>query len=54
MLQDLAFDEITVDDISHLNRKQLKYLCLRLDKISPVISGNKWFKLRYYLEEATG
>ena len=26
---------------------------LRLDKIHPVISGNKWFKLKYNLEEAT-
>lgn len=25
---------------------------LRLDKIHPVISGNKWFKLKYYIEEA--
>lgn len=25
---------------------------LRLDKIHPLISGNKWFKLRYYLEAA--
>ncbi len=25
---------------------------LRLDLVHPVISGNKWFKLRYYLEEA--
>ncbi|MGQ0738399.1 MAG: 1-aminocyclopropane-1-carboxylate deaminase/D-cysteine desulfhydrase [Bacteroidota bacterium] len=25
---------------------------LRLDKIHPLISGNKWFKLRYYLQEA--
>ena len=25
---------------------------LRLDKIHSTISGNKWFKLRYYLEEA--
>jgi 1-aminocyclopropane-1-carboxylate deaminase len=25
---------------------------LRLDKIHPIISGNKWFKLRYYLEAA--
>lgn len=24
---------------------------LRLDKIHPVISGNKWFKLRFYLED---
>ena len=25
---------------------------LRLDLIHPVISGNKWYKLRYYLEDA--
>ncbi len=25
---------------------------LRLDKIHPLVSGNKWFKLRYYLQEA--
>lgn len=25
---------------------------LRLDKIDPVISGNKWFKLQYYLADA--
>ena len=25
---------------------------LRLDRIHPFISGNKWFKLRYYLEDA--
>jgi 1-aminocyclopropane-1-carboxylate deaminase len=26
---------------------------LRLDKIHPQISGNKWYKLKYYLEAAT-
>ena len=25
---------------------------LRLDKIHPLVSGNKWFKLRFYLEKA--
>jgi 1-aminocyclopropane-1-carboxylate deaminase len=25
---------------------------LRLDQLHPVVSGNKWFKLRYYLDEA--
>ncbi len=25
---------------------------LRLDAIHPVVSGNKWFKLKYYLQEA--
>ncbi len=25
---------------------------LRLDKLHPIVSGNKWFKLKYYLEDA--
>ena len=25
---------------------------LRLDEIHPVVSGNKWFKLKYHLAEA--
>jgi 1-aminocyclopropane-1-carboxylate deaminase/D-cysteine desulfhydrase-like pyridoxal-dependent ACC family enzyme len=25
---------------------------LRLDLLHPVISGNKWFKLKFYLDEA--
>jgi 1-aminocyclopropane-1-carboxylate deaminase len=32
--------------------KAVQLAVLRLDKIHPVISGNKWFKLRFYLEEA--
>lgn len=31
---------------------QVKIDVLRTDLIDPVISGNKWYKLRYYLEEA--
>ncbi|GAO43602.1 1-aminocyclopropane-1-carboxylate deaminase/D-cysteine desulfhydrase [Flavihumibacter petaseus] len=26
--------------------------CLRLDQVHPVVSGNKWYKLRYWLEKA--
>ncbi|UEG49134.1 pyridoxal-phosphate dependent enzyme [Ferruginibacter lapsinanis] len=33
-------------------RKQIKLSVLRLDKIHPVISGNKLFKLHYFLQEA--
>jgi 1-aminocyclopropane-1-carboxylate deaminase/D-cysteine desulfhydrase-like pyridoxal-dependent ACC family enzyme len=51
MVQGLTFDEITVDDISFLYRP-VEVSVLRLDKISPIVSGNKWFKLRFYLEEA--
>ena len=32
--------------------KQVTVSILRLDKIHPVISGNKFFKLHYFLEEA--
>ena len=32
--------------------KSLKVDVLRLDTIYPVVSGNKWFKLKYYLQEA--
>lgn len=52
MSTDLSFDKITADDISHLFNKEIEVTVLRLDKLHPVISGNKWFKLRYYIEEA--
>lgn len=35
-----------------LINKQLSLNVLRLDKLHPVVSGNKWFKLKYYLHEA--
>lgn len=35
-----------------INSSDLKLDVLRLDLVHPVISGNKWFKLKYYLEEA--
>jgi 1-aminocyclopropane-1-carboxylate deaminase len=48
----LTSGTIPTDDISSLYNKRIKAAVLRLDKIDPVISGNKWFKLRYYLEDA--
>ena len=35
-----------------LTDKKVALDVLRLDKIHPVVSGNKWFKLKYYLQEA--
>lgn len=32
--------------------KGVRFDVLRLDLIHPIISGNKWYKLRFYLEEA--
>ena len=52
-MQSLLFDAITVDqiDLSAIKEKNIRVSVLRLDKIHPVISGNKWFKLKYYLED---
>jgi len=54
-MQDIGFQFITTDKLSLpiLGEKKLSTDVLRLDKIHPLISGNKFFKLRYYLEEAT-
>src|SRR5690349_18977248 len=38
------------DDMLH--RKNVAIDVLRLDLIHPVISGNKWFKLKYHIQEA--
>ncbi|MER3498744.1 MAG: 1-aminocyclopropane-1-carboxylate deaminase [Chitinophagaceae bacterium] len=47
-------DSISVDEISlpAWQQKNILVHVLRLDKIHPVISGNKWFKLKYYLQDA--
>ena len=47
-------DNITTDQLALpiLAEKNVEADVLRLDKIHPLVSGNKWFKLRYYLEEA--
>jgi 1-aminocyclopropane-1-carboxylate deaminase len=53
-MQSLLFESITVDevDLPAAKEKNIRASVLRLDKIHPVISGNKWFKLKYYLEDA--
>jgi len=50
----LPIPNITPEKISSdlLSKKNVEVSVLRLDKVHPVISGNKWFKLRYYLEDA--
>jgi len=44
--------KITTDKIHApiLQNKNVQLDALRLDKIHPVISGNKWFKLKYHLD----
>jgi 1-aminocyclopropane-1-carboxylate deaminase len=52
-MQLINSDNITVDKLmlSFLKETKVSLFVLRLDKIHPLISGNKWFKLRYYIEE---
>jgi 1-aminocyclopropane-1-carboxylate deaminase len=53
-MQDINLDNISTDKLllsSHLEMN-VETDVLRLDKIHPLISGNKWFKLQYYLKEA--
>jgi 1-aminocyclopropane-1-carboxylate deaminase len=53
-MEDIKYDQITIDlvELPLFSEKGVRVSVLRLDKIHPVISGNKWFKLRYYLDDA--
>ena len=53
-MQGINPGNITIDKLilPLFEKKAVKVSVLRLDKIHPIISGNKWFKLRYYLEDA--
>ncbi len=53
-MSDLFYEKITTDNLSHplLQEKEIEVSVLRIDQIHPVISGNKWFKLKYYSEDA--
>ncbi len=44
--------KITLDKIylPEFSKKEIELDILRLDKIHPLISGNKWFKLKYHFE----
>jgi 1-aminocyclopropane-1-carboxylate deaminase len=39
-------------DLNTFRENELQATVCRMDKIHPEISGNKWFKLKYYLEKA--
>ncbi|MFM7511618.1 MAG: 1-aminocyclopropane-1-carboxylate deaminase/D-cysteine desulfhydrase [Bacteroidota bacterium] len=45
---------ITIDPVIRpvYLEKNITAFALRLDKCDPIVSGNKWFKLQFYLEEA--
>ena len=43
---------IRVQPLPHFSSEEVQTDILRLDLLHPIVSGNKWFKLKYYLEEA--
>jgi 1-aminocyclopropane-1-carboxylate deaminase len=51
-MQNHLADHIRINTCLSLSKRGIYTDVLRLDALHPVISGNKWFKLRYYLEAA--
>jgi 1-aminocyclopropane-1-carboxylate deaminase len=48
---DLSKAVVETIDLPSLRDKNISLHMLRLDRIHPVISGNKWFKLKYYVDD---
>jgi len=50
----IQYNNVFIQNIFNksLNDKNVQVDVLRLDQIHPIISGNKWFKLKYYLVDA--
>lgn len=51
-LVDISNANVQTISMSCFTAKGISVDVLRLDKLHPVISGNKWFKLKYYLKDA--
>ena len=52
MKASIRLDPISIDPLTSFSSSNMEASILRLDKLHPIVSGNKWFKLRYYIEEA--
>ena len=48
----LNTSNIPIQQLQSLSKNGIETFILRLDLIHPIISGNKWFKLKYYIEDA--
>lgn len=48
----INIQNIHIQSVKTLSNQDVHTDILRLDLVHPVISGNKWFKLQYYLNEA--
>lgn len=51
---DINFKNISIEsiDLPVGGKRKLSVSVLRADLLHPIISGNKWFKLRFYIEQA--
>jgi 1-aminocyclopropane-1-carboxylate deaminase len=47
-----SLENIIIQPLPSFSNENVRTDILRLDGVHPVISGNKWFKLKYYLQEA--
>lgn len=47
-----SLENITIQHLPYFSTKDVQVDILRLDLLHPVVSGNKWFKLKYYLQDA--
>lgn len=45
-------EKVTIQHLYSFSTQHVKVDILRLDLLHPVVSGNKWFKLQYYLQDA--
>ena len=41
-----------IETVPYLSQNSISIEVLRLDQIHPIVSGNKWYKLRYYIQAA--
>ena len=47
-----TLDPITIDPLTSFSSSTIEFSMLRLDKLHPIVSGNKWYKLRFYIQAA--
>src|SRR6266487_5419340 len=54
LFQSIDISRAIVQPLHDINwqTKNIVMDVLRLDRIHPVVSGNKWFKLKYHLQQA--
>ena len=45
-------EKINIQAVPSFCLKGIQVAVLRLDELHPIVSGNKWFKLKYYLQQA--